>query len=269
MDYQDLQADVHVVFERGEVIERAMHLDGGEDHYLVRILPYRGHANAVEGVVLTFVDITSLTMAQERQRALAAELSHRVKNSLAVVASIAARTLEPGEAKDRFLSRLHAKARAHDLLSGTDWTELPLRDVILAQLAPHGTDGANVTLKGPAVQLKPRAALFLSMVFHELTVNAAKYGALSVPEGRIEASWLIEGEPPGQLRLTWLERGPRIAWLPKRGFGAELIEKGIPFELEGEARLDVLDGGLQCRISLPAKPDLLTYAPALSGPASR
>jgi len=205
--HQDLQTDVHAVFERGEVIERGIRLVDGEEHYLVRILPYRGHANAIEGVVVTFVDVTNITAAQDRQKTLAAELSHRVRNSLAVVASLAERTLEPGEAKDRFLARLDAKARAHDLLSEADWTDLPLRDVILAQLGPHPVgDGANVTLSGPPVLLKPRTALFLSLVFHELIANAAKYGALSVPDGRIEASWVIEGNSPGHLTLTWVQR---------------------------------------------------------------
>jgi two-component system, chemotaxis family, CheB/CheR fusion protein len=270
VDHQDLQTDVHAVFERGEVIERAIRLVDGEDHYLLRMLPYRGRANAIEGVVITFVDVTKITAAEERQKALAAELSHRVKNSLAVVASIAERTLKPGEAKDRFLSRLHAKARAHDLLSGADWTELPLRDVIVAQLAPHPIgDKANVTISGPRVLLKPRTSLFLSMVFHELIANAAKYGALSVPDGRIDASWALEGDSPGHLRLTWLEHGgPKIARLGKRGFGSELIEKGVPFELQGDAALEVVDGGLQCKIDLPAKTDLLTLGRASSGPAS-
>jgi two-component system, chemotaxis family, CheB/CheR fusion protein len=270
VDYQDLQADVHAVFERGEVVERALHLPGSEDHYLVRILPYRGHASAIEGVVITFVDVTNITVAEERQKTLAAELSHRVKNSLAVVASIAERTLERGEAKERFLSRLHAEARAHELLSVADWTALPLRDVIRAQLAPHpGGEGANVTLKGPPVLLKPRAVSFLSMVFHELATNAAKYGALSVPEGRIDVSWVIDGDPPGRLYLTWLERGgPKIVGLPRRGFGTELIEKGTPFELEGEANLKIVDGGVQCRISVPANYNNLSVGLGVAGPAS-
>ncbi len=272
LELHDLQGDVHTVFERGEVIERALRLANSDDSYLVRILPYRSDDGAVEGVVVTFVDVTNITAAEELQKALAAELSHRVKNSLAVVASIAERTLEPGEAKTRFLSRLHAKARAHDLLTGSDWTELPLREVILAQLAPHPLgDGANVMVAGPPVLLKPRAALFLSMAFHELTANAAKYGALSVPEGRIETTWIIEDAVqngvPGRLRLNWLERGgPRIEHLPRRGFGTELIEKGIPFELQGEAKLEVVDGGLHCRINLPAQLDLLTFGAAPSGP---
>jgi two-component sensor histidine kinase len=156
---------------------------------------------------------------------------------------------------------LHAKARAHDLLSEAAWTELPLREVILAQLAPQPVgNAASVTVSGPPVLLKPRAALFLSMVFHELTANAVKYGALSVPDGRIEACWVGNGNPANHLQLTWTEHGgPGIERLTRRGFGTELIEKGIEFELQGHATLEIADGGLQCRISVPARFDLLTF----------
>jgi two-component system, chemotaxis family, CheB/CheR fusion protein len=270
LDHHDLEADVHKVFGSGEIIERAIRLVGGSDHYLVRILPYRRQDSVIEGVVVTFVDVTNIREAEERQKALAAELSHRVKNSLAVVSSIAERTLEPGEAKELFMSRLHAEARAHDLLSAAAWTELPLREVVRAQLAHPLGDGANVTVSGPAVLLKPRAALFLSMVFHELTANAAKYGALSEPDGRIAVTWAIEGGPPGNLELVWTERGgPRIESLPKRGFGTELIERGIPFELQGGATIEVVDGSLQCRIGLPAQLDLFTVGPLTPRPPSR
>jgi two-component sensor histidine kinase len=151
------------------------------------------------------------------------------------------------------------------LLSEATWTELPLREVISARLAPHPTgDAANVAaLSGPSVLLKPRAALFLSMVFHELTANAAKYGALSVSDGRIEVDWGGNGNPPDRLQLTWSEQGgPRIEALTKRGFGADLIEKGIRFELEGDATLEIVDGALRCRIGLPARLDLLTFGTA-------
>jgi two-component system CheB/CheR fusion protein len=146
-------------------------------------------------VVVTFVDVTNILAAEEQQKALAAELSHRVKNSLAVVSSIAERTLEQSESKDRFVSRLHALAQTHELLSRTQWAEASLRDLILAELSPHAVgDGANIRVSGPPVLLKPRAALVLSMVFHELTTNAAKYGALSTAGGRVEAKWTITGD---------------------------------------------------------------------------
>ena len=270
IDYPDLESDIRAVFDRGEAIERSASLASGKVHYLSRVAPYRGSDNVIDGVVVTFVDVTNIVAAEE-QKALAAELSHRVKNSFAVVSSIAERTLEEGESKNRFISRLHARGRSHDLLSRVGWTEVSLRDLILAELAPLAVgDGANVKVSGPPVLLKPPAALFLSMVFHELSTNAAKYGAMSVADGGVETSWGINGDVPPRLELVWAEQGgPKIEKLPKRGFGTELIERGVPFELQGEAKLEVVDGALQCRISAPASPDLLTFASAPSGPGPR
>src|SRR5262249_24272850 len=154
----------------------------------------------------TFVDVTNIIAAEEQQKALAAELSHRVKNSLAVVSSIAERTLDEGESKDHFVSRLHALAQTHELLSRAHWTEASLRDLILAELSPHAVgDGANLQVNGPPVLLKPRVALILSMVFHELTTNSAKYGALSNTSGRLETSWVITGDRAPRLELIWTE----------------------------------------------------------------
>jgi len=162
LDHQNLEADMRAVFASGETIERSVTLAGDNGYYLARILPYRGNDNEIDGVVVTFVDITNILAAEEQQKVLAAELSHRVKNSLAVVSSIAERTLEDGESKDCFVSRLHALAQTHELLSRTQWTEASLRDLILAELSPHAVgDGDNVRVSGPLVLLKPRAARLL------------------------------------------------------------------------------------------------------------
>jgi two-component sensor histidine kinase len=192
---------------------------------------------------------------------LTAELSHRVKNTLAVVSSIAERTLSDTEEKTDLLGRYHALAHTHDLLSDAGWTEAGLRDVILTELAPHTAgDDTSVTVIGPPVMLKPQAALFLTLVVHELATNAAKYGALSGAGGRVEVAWTIAGDRPPRLELTWAEQGgPKIDGLPSRGFGTELIERGIRFELQGEARLGVIDGGLHCRIVIPANPQHIAF----------
>jgi two-component system CheB/CheR fusion protein len=103
--------------------------------------------------------------------------------------------------------------------------------------------------------LKPQAALLLALVLHELVTNAAKYGALSAPEGRVKVTWAITGSDPPHLELMWTERGgPKIDNLPKRGFGTELIERGVRFELQGETEIGAVDGGLHCRIVIPVNP---------------
>ena len=108
--------------------------------------------------------------------------------------------------------------------------------------------------------LKPNAALFVTLALHELSTNAAKYGALSVPEGRVAVSWIITGDQPPQLEIDWQEEGgPKIDGLRGAGFGTELIARGIRFELQGEAKLETVNGGLHCRIVIPADPHNLTY----------
>jgi two-component system CheB/CheR fusion protein len=254
--YPNLERDIRTVFG-GEVIERSVTLSDGNEHYLVRLLPYRTTKDTIDGVLLTFVNVTSVIAAEEQQRVLAAELSHRVKNSLAVVSSITERTLLDGEPKTDLLGRFHALGHTHDLLSNAGWTEAPLRELISTELAPYG---AHIAITGPPVRLKPQAALLLALVIHELATNAAKYGSLSAPKGRVEIAWTIAGERQSHLEFTWTERGgPRIDGFPRRGFGTELIERGIRFELQGEATLGAVDGGLQCRIVIPGNPQYVTF----------
>jgi two-component system CheB/CheR fusion protein len=251
IDYPELESDIKTVFA-GEVIERPVGLASGQGHYLARILPYRTQ-NEIDGVLLTFVDVTKIIAAEEQQKVLTAELSHRVKNTLAVVSSIAERTLPDGEAKNDLIGRFHALGHTHDLLSQAGWAEAPLREIVLSELAPHTAgDGSNVSVNGPPVMLKPQAALLLALVMHELVTNAAKYGALSAQGGRVKVTWASTGGAPQRLELRWAERdGPKIDNLPKRGFGTELIERGVRFELEGETEIGVVDGGLYCRIVIP------------------
>jgi two-component system CheB/CheR fusion protein len=196
--YPNLESDIRAVFG-GEVIERAVGMQAGKEHYLARLLPYRASNESIGGVLLTFVDVSNLVKAEEQEKVLAAELSHRVKNTLAVVSSIAERTLPEGTAKTDLIGRFHALAHTHDLLSQGGWTEAGLREVILSELAPHVTGDGAITVNGPVVMLKPQAALFLALVIHELATNAAKYGALSTPEGRVEVAWTIAGDRPSRL----------------------------------------------------------------------
>src|SRR5262249_16411029 len=167
VDYPGLKEDLRKVCSSGEAIERAVSVAGANGHYLARILPYHVLTNEIDGVVLTFVDVTSLVTAEEQQKVLTSELSHRVKNTLAVVSSIAERTLPDGGAKTDLIGRFHALGHTHDLLSRAGWSEAALRDLILTELAPHSVgDGRNVTLSGAPVMLKAQAALFFALVAH-------------------------------------------------------------------------------------------------------
>jgi two-component system, chemotaxis family, CheB/CheR fusion protein len=261
IDYPELETDMRRVCAAGDVAERSVSIPGGTRHYLARVLPYRSATNAIDGVLLTFVDVTSIVAAEEQQKVLAAELSHRVKNTLAVVSSIAERTLPDGESKTDLIGRFHALGHTHEVLSAAGWTEAGLRELILAELSPHAIkDAGNVQVGGPPVMLKPQAALFLALAIHELSTNAAKYGALSVTDGRVDVTWSMTGDHPHRLEISWQEQGgPKTDGLGTAGFGTELIERGIRFELQGEAKLEVVNGGLHCRIAIPANPHHLTF----------
>jgi PAS domain S-box-containing protein len=199
-------------------------------------------------VIGSLLDLTERKRAEEHLQLMVHELNHRVKNSLAVVQAIARRTLHAGgvsaEISESLGSRLLALAQAHDLLTAESWAGADLAAVAARTLDAFGVH-RRVRAEGPPVRLQPSAAVTLSLVFHELAVNAIKYGALSRDSGRVEIGWSLE--PPGQLRLEWRERGGPPVRKPNRlGFGAQLIERGAAAELGGRATLEYHPDGLIC-----------------------
>jgi two-component sensor histidine kinase/PAS domain-containing protein len=172
--------------------------------------------------------------AEEDQRVLNQEISHRMKNTMAMVLSIATQTLRsvPDRAPvEAFEQRLHALATAHDVLLRQTWTAAPARDVVEAVLGAAG-QGDRVDVSGPELDLGPRATLSLSLLLHELATNAAKYGALSAPEGRVLVAWRLEGpDAERSVVLDWVERGGPPPLAPatsgRKGFGSRLIRMGL------------------------------------------
>ena len=199
--------------------------------------------------------------AEEQQKVLAAELSHRVKNTLAVVSSIAERTLPEGEAKTDLIGRFHALGHTHDLLSqcrlerGAHCAKL-----ILVEL--RRTCGmAHVTMNGPPVMLKPQAALFFALVFHELATNAAKYGALSIDRGP-GVDRLDHWSPYRRLELIWAEAGrAKNRRSVEARFRNGTYRTRHSFRVAGRGQLGVLNGGLHCRILIPANPQYIDFGP--------
>ena len=212
-------------------------------------------------------DITDRKQAELKQKLLLDELNHRVKNTLATVQSLASQTLRGAgsleEFRPAFEARIVALSKTHDLLTTRNWQGADLHEVVMRQLAPYAVDPARLTLEGEAVALTPRAALTLSMVLHELATNAAKYGALSIPAGRLEVRWSIErgvagagaaAAAPGRVRLAWRERGgPPVSPPQRRGFGSRLIERSS-HELDGEMELAFDPAGLRYVITIPLTP---------------
>jgi PAS domain S-box-containing protein len=199
-------------------------------------------------------DITERKRAEERQRLLTAEIDHRAKNLLASVQAMVLLTKRDagsvGDFAESLIGRLQSLARAHDLLARDKWTGARLHAVIGSELQAYaGADGDRLTITGDDVRLAPRAAQTLSLALHELTTNAAKYGALSVPAGRVTVDTAVEGQ---ELLLSWVETGgPEVTPPEERGFGSIVIERSIAHELGGSAKLDFERGGLRCHVRVP------------------
>jgi PAS domain S-box-containing protein len=199
-------------------------------------------------------DITRRKRAEERQDLLMSELDHRVKNVLTRVAVVAMHTRQSNRTMDEFVKaldgRLQSMAAAHALLSQSRWYGVGLTDLIRRQLAPYTTD-ANTTVSGPDIMLKPPQTQALAMVIHELVTNAAKYGALSIPDGRVLVNWSLTG-PGKALVITWRELGgPSVAAPAHWSYGSSLIRDLIPHELDGLVELTFPAEGTRCEIVIP------------------
>jgi diguanylate cyclase len=212
------------------------------------------------GVVIDVTErreaVERIITSEKRQRLLIDELNHRVKNTLATVQSIARQTARgaqsPGAFHRSFEARLMALSATHNALTRHGWEQACLSEILAGELRPY--PGSQVSLSGEDVGLSARHALALGMVIHELTANAARYGALASSSGRIEIGWRVEAGTMGDaLAFDWCERGvPGLMGAPLRaGFGSRLIRRSIEDELEGEVRLDFEADGFCCRFRVP------------------
>jgi PAS domain S-box-containing protein len=201
--------------------------------------------------------------AEAGRALLVKELNHRVKNTLAVVQSLALQTARGAPNlpafSAAFQARLIALARAHDLLTREDWAGAPLGAVARAALEPMAIDGARLDLSGCASGsvLPPGAALALTMALHELATNALKHGALAAPEGRVRVACRAAAEPGDAAPVVeWVERGgPPVAGPPaRRGFGLRLLGRGLAAEAGVGADLRFEPEGVRCTLRLPPSP---------------
>jgi PAS domain S-box-containing protein len=215
------------------------------------------------GFVTVLRDRTAARAEEERRGVLVGELNHRVKNTLAVVQSITTQTLHnagvPPGVQTTLLSRFAALARSHDLLTRGHSMGTLLPEIVRATLAPHAGREGRIEVAGSEVALPPSAVVTVNLAFHELATNAAKYGALSVPEGQVEVCWAVcrtSGHAPA-VEIVWRERGGPLVRLPsRRGFGSRLIERGLAQQFGTTARLNFVPEGVECRIRLPLAPGI-------------
>ena len=204
-------------------------------------------------------DLTELKRAEEHQRLLLAELQHRVRNTLAVIRSIVRRSAATtGSRDDLFIhadARIAAFARIQAAVTRDPAKPLDLASLVAEELRTVGAqEDGNLTIKGPPVGLTAKAAETLGLAIHELATNAMKYGALTAEHGRIDVAWeVVEAADEPHLRFVWTERGLRnLPAVPTRkGFGTEILERTLPYELHGTTVLDFARNGLRCTLLLP------------------
>jgi two-component sensor histidine kinase len=192
---------------------------------------------------------TTIARGEMLHDLLIEELNHRVKNTLAILQSIAVQTFRSASRSERekFEGRLGALAEAHNLLSTEKWQGSELQDVVKRVLQPYLLNNPErMKMFGPHVPLSPRVAVILSMIVHEIATNAAKYGALSNDSGTVTVDWeVITENATKKLRLIWTEAGgPHVTAPVQRGFGSRLIERSARDQLGGEATVDFLPRGV-------------------------
>jgi len=244
--HKEDKAEYRIVLPTGEVrwIERRGAISYGED----------GRPQREVGIN---IDVTERKRAEQHQRALNAELDHRVKNVLAVVSAIVAQTQEASSSRAEFVtglnSRINSLARTHELLSESNWRGASLEEIARREFAPYAT--RNASAGGPSVTLKAEATQAVATVLHELTTNAAKYGAFSNRGGRVLVQWRwLQNGSHDRLVIEWQEvGGPPVLAPSQSGYGTTIIRELIPFELGGAAELSFDPEGIRCRLEIPGE----------------
>ena len=219
----------------------------------------RDQAGLPQYCIVIVRDITERKEAQEHQRFLMRELSHRTKNQLAVIQAIANQTARNANTVDEFRrnfsQRLQGLATSTDVLVHQNWTGAPLADLVRCQLEPFTASGAKLAAEGPQIPVSAEAAEAIGLALHELATYCAKYGAWSSPTGIVTVSWQLERDGTGapQLRLSWRERGgPAVTPPSRKGVGQIVVEQMVAQKLGGTVELDFSPAGVSWTLILPA-----------------
>lgn len=260
LGFDDVLDTVFATGETYEGRERLVHLERRPGAPLERLYlnfiyqPIRDEGGQVVGIFVQGHDVSDSVLAAQRQKLMIDELNHRVKNTLATVQSIAIQTArshqDPATFAETFQSRILALSHTHDLLTRSHWEGADLRAILEHETEAFGP--SRISLNGPTTPLRPAMALSLGMIFHELATNAAKYGALSGPDGRVLVDWGVADQAAPKLILQWREiGGPKVTPPDRRGFGSRLIERNIRHDLAGEIDLVYGEDGLIAELKVP------------------
>jgi two-component system CheB/CheR fusion protein len=231
--------------------------DGSLVDISLTVSPIHDEQGRIVGASKIARDITARKQAEERQRLLNRELSHRVKNMLAVVGVLAERSCvnatSVAASLEIFRGRLRALGAAHSALIEGQWTWASLAALVQTALGPYLGQDDRIRLDIQDLRIKPDLAVSLALGLHELATNAAKYGALSSPTGRVTLTAHLERDGRGEeLRLVWQEDGgPAVARPAVPGFGTSMLSQALQYQHKGMVEFDWRKEGLVCRLSLP------------------
>lgn len=226
--------------------------DGSYSWHLAHALPIRSAAGQITRWIGTNTDISRLKQAEDQKQLLTYELEHRIANTMAIVSAIAGQTFRTATTKEEAQTALEARFRAlnqaHAALVQSRWDGATMATVVEGALAPHRSGEGRITIGGPAVDLNAKQSLSLALALHELATNATKYGALSVPEGKVDVAWNVTpGDEGPLLAFCWRESGgPDVSPPSRRGFGSRLIENTLASDFGVSPTIDYARDGLVC-----------------------
>ena len=257
-DHRDEENTIIDRIRRGQRVEHyetvRRRKDGSRVEISLTVSPVKNGQGKIVGASKIARDITVRKRNEEQIALLAREAEHRAKNVLATVQATVQLTQAdtPQGVKQAIAGRIQALANVHRLFTQSRWLGADLRSVVADELAPYCREGeARARIDGPSLLLEPNSAQTIAVTLHELATNAAKYGALSVPAGRIQVEWSRAAD--GRIVLRWAETGgPLVKPLTRRGFGMRVMESMIREQLQGDVRFDWRAEGLVCELVIPA-----------------
>lgn len=246
------------VAETGESL-RFQEVSGALQDRVFDLYAFRVDDPAERKVAVLFTNITEAKHLADRQAILLAELQHRVRNTLAMIRAISERTIRGSPSLEAFETawrgRLAILSRVQALLTRSANLGVDLGSIVSEELAAHAADAGQYSIEGPDITLPPKAAEVLTLAVHELATNALKHGALSTPTGRIEIRWSLDTRQGERwLTFAWRETVDQplpAALQPRNGFGRDLIERRIPYDLHGRSELTIAPLGASCVLEFP------------------
>jgi PAS domain S-box-containing protein len=224
--------------------------------------PFRNGSGEIEGAVVILLDVDDEKRAEQAKEVMIAELQHRTRNILSVVRTVARQTRAASHSLEDFAvefnDRLSALSRVQGLLSRGDEVDVTLGELVHMELDALGAerDGVRIIVGGPEIALPKRSVQLLALALHELATNALKHGALDTPRGRLKVEWQVRQCNGGdcRLKIEWREYGLALgqdkAKAVHRGYGRELVERALPYQLDADTRFDLLDDGVRYSIEM-------------------